>query len=81
MRREEHYTEGEEGEAMFGKLLYLTAAALLALSFWKDRKKTKKALKKAWKSFCATPEGVSKDVIRTANSTVLLFLEKILFSP
>ena len=36
---------------MFGKLLYLTAAALLALSFWKDRKKTKKALKKAWKSF------------------------------
>jgi uncharacterized membrane protein YraQ (UPF0718 family) len=32
-------------------ILYIATALLLALSFYKDRQKTKKALKKAWKSF------------------------------
>lgn len=36
---------------MFTYLLYALAAAGLAVSFFKDRKKTKMALKKAWKSF------------------------------
>lgn len=31
--------------------LYGVTAALLALSFWKNRQKTRKALRKAWKSF------------------------------
>jgi len=31
--------------------LYIIALALLGLSFYKDKKKTKMALKKAWKSF------------------------------
>jgi uncharacterized membrane protein YraQ (UPF0718 family) len=36
---------------MFTIILYILAAALLLLSFLKDRKKTKMALKKAWKAF------------------------------
>ena len=36
---------------MFTIILYLLAVGLLAISFLKDRKKTKMALKKAWKSF------------------------------
>lgn len=36
---------------MFTKILYVVAAALLLLSWVKDRQKTKLALKKAWKSF------------------------------
>lgn len=36
---------------MFTAILYVLAAGLLLLSFLKDRKKTKMALKKAWKSF------------------------------
>lgn len=36
---------------MFTVILYVLAAVLLILSFFKDRKKTKMALKKAWKSF------------------------------
>ncbi len=36
---------------MFTIILYVLAILLLALSFIKDRKKTKIALKKAWKSF------------------------------
>jgi uncharacterized membrane protein YraQ (UPF0718 family) len=36
---------------MFTLLLYLLAGALLIGSFLKDRKKTKMALKKAWKAF------------------------------
>ncbi|WP_041313973.1 permease [Heliomicrobium modesticaldum] len=36
---------------MFTAILYFLAAGLLLLSFLKDRKKTKMALKKAWKSF------------------------------
>jgi len=36
---------------MFTAILYVLAAGLLLLSFLKDRKKTKLALKKAWKSF------------------------------
>lgn len=36
---------------MFTIILYVLAAGLLLLSFLKDRKKTKMALKKAWKSF------------------------------
>ena len=36
---------------MFTILLYAAAAILLALSFFKDRKKTRMALRKAWKSF------------------------------
>ena len=36
---------------MFTIILYVAAAALLILSFFKDKKKTKMALKKAWKSF------------------------------
>ncbi|MCE5343626.1 MAG: permease [Eubacteriales bacterium] len=36
---------------MFTYLLYLLTIVGLALSFWKDRQKTKKALLKAWKSF------------------------------
>lgn len=36
---------------MFTTVLYILAAAGLLLSFFKDRKKTLMALKKAWKSF------------------------------
>lgn len=36
---------------MFTIVLYILATGLLILSFSKDRKKTKMALKKAWKSF------------------------------
>ena len=36
---------------MFTIILYVLAIGLLLLSFLKDRKKTKMALKKAWKSF------------------------------
>lgn len=36
---------------MFTIILYCLAGALLLLSFYKDRKKTKAALMKAWKSF------------------------------
>jgi len=36
---------------MFTIILYLLAALLLGISFLKDRKKTKMALIKAWKSF------------------------------
>jgi uncharacterized membrane protein YraQ (UPF0718 family) len=36
---------------MFTYILYVLAALGLAFSFFKDRKKTKKALLKAWKSF------------------------------
>jgi uncharacterized membrane protein YraQ (UPF0718 family) len=36
---------------MFTIILYILAIGLLFLSFLKDRKKTKMALKKAWKSF------------------------------
>lgn len=36
---------------MFTKLLYVLALALLTVSYFKDRKKTSAALKKAWKSF------------------------------
>jgi uncharacterized membrane protein YraQ (UPF0718 family) len=32
-------------------ILYIVTALLLVLSFFKDRQKTRKALKKAWKSF------------------------------
>lgn len=36
---------------MFAKFLYAAACIALGISFYKDRKKTKTALKKAWKSF------------------------------
>lgn len=36
---------------MFTYILYVLAALGLALSFFRDRKKTKQALMKAWKSF------------------------------
>lgn len=36
---------------MFTKILYVVAAVLLLLSWFKDRQKTKMALKKAWKAF------------------------------
>lgn len=36
---------------MFTIVLYILALAGLAVSFFKDRKKTKMALKKAWKAF------------------------------
>lgn len=36
---------------MFTIILYILAAGFLLMSFIKDRKKTKMALKKAWKSF------------------------------
>ena len=36
---------------MFTVILYVLAATLLTLSFFNDRKKTKNALKKAWKAF------------------------------
>ena len=36
---------------MFAKVLYAAALAGLAISFWKDREKTKLALRKSWKSF------------------------------
>ncbi len=36
---------------MFTIILYVLAGILLSLSFFKDRSKTKKALKKAWKAF------------------------------
>jgi uncharacterized membrane protein YraQ (UPF0718 family) len=39
------------GLKMFTVILYFLAVGLLLLSFLKDRKKTKMALKKAWKSF------------------------------
>ena len=40
-----------ERDRMFNYILYLLAGTLLLLSFLKDRKKTKMALKKAWKAF------------------------------
>ncbi|KOA19772.1 putative permease [Clostridium homopropionicum DSM 5847] len=36
---------------MFTKILYILAISLLIISFYKDKKKTKMALKKSWKSF------------------------------
>jgi uncharacterized membrane protein YraQ (UPF0718 family) len=36
---------------MFTVILYVIAIGLLGISFFKDRKKTRMALKKAWKSF------------------------------
>jgi uncharacterized membrane protein YraQ (UPF0718 family) len=36
---------------MFTKILYIVAAVLLLLSWFKDRQKTKMALKKSWKAF------------------------------
>ncbi|MDW7659733.1 MAG: permease [Bacillota bacterium] len=36
---------------MFTKILYVVAAVLLLLSWFKNRQKTKMALKKAWKAF------------------------------
>jgi uncharacterized membrane protein YraQ (UPF0718 family) len=36
---------------MFTRIVYVLAITLLILSFYKDKKKTKIALKKAWKSF------------------------------
>lgn len=36
---------------MFTKILYLVVAVCLVVSFFKDKSKTKKALRKAWKSF------------------------------
>lgn len=36
---------------VFTIILYISAVGLLSLSFIKDKKKTKMALKKAWKSF------------------------------
>lgn len=36
---------------MFTKILYLVVAVFLVVSFFKDKSKTKKALRKAWKSF------------------------------
>lgn len=36
---------------MFNLIMYLVSIVLLILSFYKDKKKTKKALKLAWKSF------------------------------
>ncbi len=36
---------------MFTKILYVVAAVLLLLSWFKDRQKTKMALKKSWKAF------------------------------
>ena len=36
---------------MFTKILYGIAAVCLTVSFYRDRKKTRMALKKAWKSF------------------------------
>lgn len=36
---------------MFTKILYIAVIVCLIISFYKDKKKTKKALKKAWKSF------------------------------
>jgi uncharacterized membrane protein YraQ (UPF0718 family) len=36
---------------MFTKILYIVVVVCLAISFYKDKGKTKKALKKAWKSF------------------------------
>ena len=36
---------------MFTKIIYVLAIILLGVSFTKDKKKTKMALKKAWKSF------------------------------
>ncbi|MCY1151659.1 MAG: permease [Sphaerochaetaceae bacterium] len=35
---------------MFTKILYIVVVVCLAISFYKDKGKTKKALKKAWKS-------------------------------
>lgn len=40
-----------KGCTMMTKIFYAVAIVLLAVSFAKDRKKTKMALKKAWKSF------------------------------
>lgn len=36
---------------MFTKILYIAVVVWLAVSFSKDKNKTKLALKKAWKSF------------------------------
>lgn len=36
---------------MSSYIMYLVAIILLIISYYKDKKKTKKALKKAWKSF------------------------------
>ncbi|WP_304943009.1 permease [Vallitalea guaymasensis] len=36
---------------MSSYIMYLVAVTLLIISYYKDKKKTKKALKKAWKSF------------------------------
>lgn len=36
---------------MSSYIMYLVAITLLIISYYKDKKKTKKALKKAWKSF------------------------------
>lgn len=36
---------------MFTKILYIAVIVCLIISFYKDKNKTKKALKKAWKSF------------------------------
>ena len=53
---------------MFTYILYALAIVGLVLSFFKDRQKTRMALKKAWKSFenilpqLLTPEIVAKSV-------------------
>jgi uncharacterized membrane protein YraQ (UPF0718 family) len=36
---------------MFTKILYIVVTVCLVISFYKDKGKTKKALRKAWKSF------------------------------
>lgn len=54
---------------MFTKLLYGAAITWLVLSFYKDKEKTKIALKKAWKSF----ENILPSVL-----TVLLLIGFIL---
>lgn len=41
----------KEGEILFTVVMYILAVIFLIVSFFKDRKKTKMALKKAWKSF------------------------------
>lgn len=40
-----------EGQGLFTYILYAIAIIGLAISFFKDRQKTKAALKKAWKTF------------------------------
>ncbi|MDO5417914.1 MAG: permease [Lachnospiraceae bacterium] len=54
---------------MFTKVLYGAAALWLAASFFKDRKKTRLALKKAWKSF----ENILPSIL-----AVLLFIGMVL---